>query len=77
MKRKIVAIIHDDNNSSKVVGCIEEKTENKIVLQYNNGKEIKFKKLSDAKEKLNINEFISIIEPYDAAKFSPWMLDHV
>ncbi len=75
MERKIVAIIYD--NGSKCVGCIEEKEENKIILQYNNGKEIKFKKLSDTKKELNINEFISIIEPYDAAKFSHWMLDHV
>ena len=75
MKRKIVAIIYD--NGSKCIGCIEEKEENKIILQYNNNKKIECKKLSDAKKEIKTNEFISIIEPYDSTKFPPWMLDHI
>ena len=75
MKRKIIAIVYGSYDK-KTIGCIEEK-EKIITLQYNNGKKISFESLVNVKEKLPTSEIISRIEPYDATRFSPWMLDHV
>jgi len=73
-KRMIVGVVV--HNLSNIVGCVEEK-ENKLLLQYNNGKKEFVENIHEANKKISDDEFISQVEPYDATKFSPWMLDHV